>query len=255
MMFEVALLCLYALGWGLRKGSVVCAAICTPGLIPYVAERGLDTRGALRLGIIFNVPRVLLLTCLGALIGMLSYIIIDNADFLASLQSIAAAGYLTVGLFLVIYGFYMLVKALDEREFTPEQCRELHKIGLPQARFFLWVTEKMSSGKKSERFMLLWGSLLGLACIGEAALAVELAFLAGIAVSFSETIVTSALLGAAIMFFFAIGASIPVLAVMALGSKIPDKAKDRLLNNIKIVSSCFMMFIGLILILMMSMRI
>jgi sulfite exporter TauE/SafE len=222
-----------------------------------VAERNLSTRESLKLGIYFNIPRIVLLTVLGALIGILSFMLMDNAAFLESLESVAVMGYMAVGGFLVTYGFYMLVKALDQREMAVEEgrCAERHKIGLPQARFFLWITERMSSGKKSERFMLLWGSLLGLACIGEAVLAVELAFLAGFATSYTDNVTTSATLGAIIMFFFAMGASIPVMAVMGLGSRIPEKARDRMLNNIQIGSSCFMMFIGFILILMMAVRI
>ncbi|MCK4717460.1 MAG: hypothetical protein KAT70_02230, partial [Thermoplasmata archaeon] len=51
----------YAFFWGLRKGSLLCVVVCAPSLIPYVSERGGGWRRGAWMGIVFNIPRAVLL--------------------------------------------------------------------------------------------------------------------------------------------------------------------------------------------------
>jgi len=250
MMLELLFLILYAFAWGLRKGSVVCVTICAPGIIPYVAEKQGDAN-PLKLAFLFNLPRIIALTALGAVVGFFSFNLAQEPAVQDITASIGVLGYILVGFLLLAYGAYLFATGIDEYQDLKEgvctKCRDA-----PHARLF----RKLAGHKGGEDGMLLaWGGLLALACIGETLMTVELVMLSGLTAALAGSVALSTLVGGMTMFSFALGASIPVGAAMVLGSKLAKNRQAAFVNRLKLVSSIVLLIIGLGIVLLMGLRV
>jgi cytochrome c biogenesis protein CcdA len=167
------------------------------------------------------------------------------------IRDIGSVGYLLVGIFLFIYGGYTFAHGIEEAENIKEGklCERTHKEHIhPHAKFIKAIARKISKNENS--FLLAWGAILGLACMGEVIFTLETALLSGVVASLGGNYLSAMLLGASTMFMFAIGTSLPVLLVTTISAGLSAQTKkEKALNLIKIISSVIMIAIGLILIL------
>jgi sulfite exporter TauE/SafE len=241
----------YALFWGMRKGASVCVTICTPSLIPHIIEKKMSWRQGLKAGILFNLPRIIFLTAIGALIGYVSFTLIHTIEFQSIIRDIGSIGYFLVGIFLFIYGGYTFAHGIEEAENIKEGklCERTHQENIhPHAKFITAIARKISKNENS--FLLAWGAILGLVCISEVIFTLETALLSGVVAALGGNYLNAMLLGASTMFMFAIGASLPVILVTTISAGLSAQTKkEKVLNLIKIISSVMMIAIGLILIL------
>lgn len=262
MAAELALLLAYSFTWGLRKGSTICATVCAPGLIPYIAERRLDWKEGFKVGLIFNLPRILLLTAIGAIVGYVSFALLSNPDFENATVGIGIIAYFFVGILLLFYGIYTFTKAAEDRKKIKKiqsgdmkgegnQEEDLNKACYPHTRAILFFTKKFSKQKQEGFFLITWGSLLGMACIGETIIAFESALLGGVVASLGNDPFAAMLLGALVLFIFSIGAALPVILVTTTSGRFSDRIKTReILNKIQTIGSVVMIMIGLVLVFM-----
>jgi len=250
----------YSFFWGLRKGSLVCATVCAPGLIPYSAERKLTWREGLKVGLIFNLPRIILLTLIGAAIGYASFALLNEPWFHGLIGGVGILGYVVVGAILLLYGIYTFAQTIEEREDIregkpPRECRrEAEKGVMPHSRLAFWAAKKGSSARGNS-FLLIWGGVLGLACVGETIIAIEAALLGVVGATFAGTAGGAALFGASVMFVFAVGAAIPILIVTMGSGELSRRIESReKLLSIKTMSAVAMIMVGLALVLMFGVR-
>lgn len=231
---------------GLVRGSGICATICAPGLVPYIADKKRDWKYGFKAGILFNIPRVFLLTIIGAVIGYLGFKATNNDFFTEISKFFGGLGYFLIGIMILILGAIMFAKAADEREDLKKgiksNCQRVSKKNC-----------KLKEISKKRRFIfLIWGSLLGIACISEITL-LEGTFLTGIASSFARSTINAVLLGAFAMFLFGVGTSIPILILTTASGKFSEKIDTfEKLNKIKTIGSIVMIMVGLTLILKMG---
>ncbi|MEM3341099.1 MAG: hypothetical protein QW728_00235, partial [Thermoplasmata archaeon] len=112
--------------------------------------------------------------------------------------------------------------------------------------------------QQAEKQIVIWGILLGFACVGEIALLeglVASASLGALGESHALSILFSVFLGALAMFFFALGSAVPVIVVFSaagVASRYTAKKRRRIL--MLIFSSSFMVFSGLALIMYAGIR-
>ncbi len=218
-MLELAIVILTLFGYGLIRGTSTCATICAPALLPYVAMQEMNTRQAVKVGVLFNLPRVLVLTALGAVVGAASHTIFTNDAFNDSIIVTHGVAYSIIGLMLVLFGLHMLYT----RSGTDEECKPR------ETKHKKWrgrtpLLPKWAMG--GNRFVIIWGSVLSFACLLEIGLLETLAvstFLGGS----SGEVVGAALVGAGAMAAFAIGAAIPVIVLLVLANRYTDMRKPR----------------------------
>ncbi|MDG6221152.1 MAG: hypothetical protein QCI38_06855 [Candidatus Thermoplasmatota archaeon] len=242
----------YAFLWGLRKGSVLCIAICAPGLVPYISERGGGWKKGVWMAVIFSMPRTILLTLAGMLVAAAFFIMGDMTGLQGGTGLVGVIGYTALGTILALYGFYMLAKAMDERQDMKEGkvCRMDKNMGLPHGRFARWVAEK-AGGKREGVFLSIWGGVLGLACVGETLTALEMALLAIGAGAVAGSLWGAMFVGGMVMFVFSIGAAIPIMLVAAASGEMRGRMTASKLNWFKLFSSTAMIALGVVLIFLM----
>jgi hypothetical protein len=68
-MLSALMLLLYGFGWGLRRGASVCVALCVPSIMPRLVDGNKGWRSGLWTAFLYNLPRIVALTALGAAIG------------------------------------------------------------------------------------------------------------------------------------------------------------------------------------------
>ncbi len=260
---EVPLLLLSVLLLGLVRGAAVCVAVCGPGLLSYVVIKRKSPLEALRLSILFSLPRSLLLILLGALVGFLAH----GAASLSYLNSLSTTMhsivYIAFGVILTAMGFYLFAKAIDERsdfregKARPEECvadvcgrMEKAKKGKKGGLFsrILDPGNVPKRWKESCAVMLLgWG--MGLGCMAEVAI-LEGTAVSGGAALHGSTALGSAALGAAGMALFSLGLAIP-LSVLCMAAAALSKRMDTLrrLNVFKTMASAAMMILGVLIVL------
>ena len=254
---------------GMIRGSTICMIACAPGIIPYLVSKGYDRKKCLRLAIIFNLPRIFVLTVFGVIIGILAFIIANEVfkdvviPYLAKVQVV---GYGILGVFIFIYGAHMFVNSVERREDMKDNkqpqksceknCKKTKSDAISENCSMETEKKKKVSKKiqeslqnlqkKPNTLFFVWGGILSIACLGEILL-IEASMVSGTLGFVSNTVHIAALLGGLGMFLFAVGAAMPIIIVAVLSSSIKDYFNNvEKLESIKTVGSIIMIMMGLI---------
>lgn len=242
---------------GIGRGATTCALICAPGMLPYIIARKLSVWQSVRLGIIFNAPRILILTVLGALVGHVIAAVDKNIDLMHFARPLGMIGYALIGILLLAGGIWILKKGgafkmnssgtqttTEGKESSGTACVVAEKSIFHRllARLENRLSQTM---KNSSALFILLGGLMSIACLGELAL-VEMTLLTGIAVGTLGGF-APALLGALTMLFFAIGASLPVILVGAIGGGIaPRIKKQKTIQSLMDITGILLVIVGIV---------
>jgi sulfite exporter TauE/SafE len=239
MMFDVLILLAVGFGWGLRRGASVCATLCLPAIFPTIVEQKGGWKGGFKVALLFNLPRIVALTILGAVVGLAGFLLHGT---LGSLNDtwIWSVGYILVGVLMLGYGAYVYATTTNRLEDLAEgkDCGMAHpllgKLGFGTPR-----------GKAG---LLVWGTIVSLACVGETAIAVEGVIVGIIGSGSSVSAGMGALIVASAFLMFSIGAALPSLAIAAIGSSLIEKEKreERLLQLTR-VAAVIMIVVGIVL--------
>jgi len=222
------------------------------------------------LAIIFNIPRIIVLTIFGIVVGIISYVI--TQEYLKSaiepfILNIQLVGYGFLGIFILAFGAHMFVTSVESKEDIKEgkktkiSCQKECKVKskketecAPQRqRLFGLIQRKFNTlqGKPNTLF-LIWGGILSIACLGEIAL-IELSMISGSLGIASNSLFGAAFLGGSGMFFFAVGAAIPLILVSVASSSISKYIKTiEKLESIRTIGAMVMIMIGLVFIIMLA---
>jgi sulfite exporter TauE/SafE len=207
-------------------------------MVPYIIDRRYKWLYSLKLGLIFNIPRIIILTALGAIAGYLTFQY--GKMGVAWLNIPTVIGYSALGLVLVAFGILMFTKNNScVKKRMPKKCRQdvLQKM----------LTKLLQKKPDCRILFFLWGSILSIACIGE--ITIIEGFMVGGAAGFISTDIWSAIFfGSCTMFVFAIGATMPVIVVTTFSGKISERLKDATIKSIRLVGAMLMIMIGFLII-------
>lgn len=258
----------YAFLWGLRRGSVACLAVCAPALLERSARLGGGWRSGVRWALVFNAPRVGLLTLFGAAAGLIAYTALGMAgdESLSALAMVSAAAYAVAGAFLALYGMYTFAAALDEKAdiaegVGPAACpgkgcegQDRSRGPLPSpGRAGLSLLRRVSPQSRGEGMLAAWGFLLGVACLGETAVALEAALVGGAVGTLAGGAAAAALMGAGAMFLFGLGAALPVTIASGMcAAAVGETHRRTHLVNIRAAGGAAMMVVGAVLVMVFS---
>lgn len=170
---------------GVFRGITLCATVCIPGVVPHVVRSGGGPRAGMAAGIMFSLPRVLVLTALGTIAGATSFVILHGPVISSALWVSRSTAYLLIGLFFVVTGFRVM-------------CR---KKTLPQCQ--------------RTRFPFILGSALAAGCAIEVT-ALEPFFVGAVTGSAAGSLAEGALLGGGLMFAFSLGTALPSVIILTL---------------------------------------
>ena len=245
--------------WGLSRGLTTCLFLCAPGMIPLLVNERARPLRSLWLGFLLSLPRILLLTILGAGIGFVSFEVLSVAQVKGAFWWTSVVAYTVLGLLLIAVGGRLLrdhggppaqgkgrkgsARKKAMRGKGAPACRE--KAPSAWSRFWTGVAGRIypESGK-SDALFLLWGGVLSLACLAEIGLLEGVA--AGGVSGAEASAASSAGVGAALMLALSLGATIPVMAAAAAGGGLVKWVRDKKrLENIKGVFAMLMVLIGL----------
>ena len=245
--------------WGLSRGLTTCLFLCAPGMIPIIVNERARLPRSLWLGFLLSLPRILLLTGLGAAIGFVSFEALSAAPLRGAFWWTSVAAYMFLGLMLIAVGGRLLrgyggpaaqkearggsARKKARRGKGALACKE--KAPSAWSRFWTKLARRIYpvSGK-SDTLFLLWGGVLSLACLAEVGL---LEGVAAGAVSGGEvSAASSAGLGAALMLALSLGATIPIMVAAAVGGSLVERVRDRKrLEGVKGVMAMLMVLLGL----------
>jgi len=271
LIIEVELIGLLAFLYllGVVRGSSICMIACAPGIVPYLISKKYDWRKCLKLAIIFNIPRIIVLTVFGVLIGILAYLVAQellDSVIQPALLSIQAVGYGFLGIFILIFGSYMFVSSVESKEDLKEkkEFKKVCKTGCqsektrnnpsecaPKQGKILNAIQKNFKAlqAKPKTLFFVWGGILSIACLGEIVL-IELSVVSGSIGAVSTSLLNAALFGGFGMFMFAIGAAMPIIIVSVLSSSISKYFQTlEKLETIRTIGAIVMIMIGLVFII------
>ena len=242
-MFAILALVLYGFGWGLRRGASVCMALCVPAIMPKLAEGGGDWKSGARVALVYNAPRIALLTLLGAAIGATGFAARGLMDSVGLGTEIWWLGYLVAGALMLAYGAYAFARATDSLEDIAEgKC--------PEGALHPLLSKLGVASPKTDSGLLLWGAMVSIACVGETAIALEGALAGYASGAESTSALGGALIGAATFLAFAIGASLPAIVIGAASSSaLRDEERGRRLARIQQAAAGLMVAVGVVFLL------
>ena len=242
--------------WGLARGTAVCLSICVPGMLPYLAERPGGARRGLAFGAMLCAPRLLIFAALGLVWGAASFALFQTDAFERVAGWLHVGGYLALGAVIAVVGAALFLRAARDKErlrqsnpsggtaTAPSLDREGH--GSLAA---LLMRSVPAPGRGERAFVLLWGSILGFACLLEVSV-IELGLLGTVSGSVASATAAAAALGAAVMTAFATGASVPVIAASTAFAAYVDRVRtEERLVSLRVTASLMMVVIGLVLLL------
>ncbi|MGA1872708.1 MAG: sulfite exporter TauE/SafE family protein [Thermoplasmatota archaeon] len=196
---------------GLFQGFTVCNLTCGPLLFLRLAGRGRGAREGLRISLLYALPRILVLTLLGSLLGALGYTITSMGD-LSQHAWFQAVIYIVIGLVMIATGL-VFVGVLRRRE-----CD-----GTPSVRdrLIIWMMKLGPRKDRGEgRTMFGIGILISLVCFVEAsAAALIVANMLGIK---ADDIGSGFIMGALSMLNYSIGLTLPLL-LLGTGASVIGK--------------------------------
>lgn len=261
-----------SIGLGLAKGSSVCLVTCAPGIVPYLISKQYDWKKCLKLGIIFNLPRIIILTILGMILGYISYSIKEWLETVVPnvLFPIQVIAYGILGIFILILGAYMFTSSVEAKEDLKESkeekkgknnkkddnnktktcdqsttCKDI-SCEVKKSRSGFSIQQKFKDlESKPNTFFLLWGSLLSFACLGEVIIFEAAIIWTSIGV-ISNSMGQAIIFGGSAMFVLALGASIPLITIATLSSsfrKYFDNVEK--LESIRSIGGIILIILGL----------
>ncbi|MDY6966032.1 MAG: sulfite exporter TauE/SafE family protein [Halobacteriota archaeon] len=218
---------------GATRGFVVCTTTCGPVLASYVAtEYDRGWLNGLKAGLIFNLPRIALITIVGAVLGYLSNILI-SPWFEDSLASLFVFGYIIFAIYVIFLGLGMYGKTKE------------HTHGLLHRA----LTRINSHYSNKNGVLLFMGFLIGAVCLLEVSIldAVILSTASGI--FGASTGVPTMITGALTMFVFGLGSMVPLLLITIgsgeISTFIPDK---EILNKARSMMGVVLIMVGIFII-------
>lgn len=220
---------------GIFQGLTVCNLTCGPLLFLRLAGRGKGAREGLRISLLYGLPRILILTALGALLGGLGYTLTTIGD-LSEHQWFQAVVYIIIGMVMMVTGL-VFVGVLRKKECSG-------KPGLKD-RIILSMMKLGPRKEKGEgRTMFGIGILISLVCFVEAsAAALVVANLLGIE---AEDIGSGLLMGALSMLSYSIGLTAPLILLGTGASVIGKRLKNK---DARAVGGVLLIIIGVLIII------
>jgi cytochrome c biogenesis protein CcdA len=251
---------------------------CAPGIIPYLLTKNYNWRKCLQLAVIFNIPRIVLLSVLGIIVGIMGFFLKELiTSYLGQIFiPVQFIGYGLLGFFIFFFGAYMFTTGIDKREDLKEQkgIRQIKKNSAEtvdqsinknqvslnnnlqnstnickqeESKLLPYIREKfVKIQNKPTHLFLIWGGILSIACLGEI-IVIELSIISGSFGLISNNIFDAGLLGGTAMFLFAIGASLPIIIVATISVPIKTRFIDTIdkLETIRTVFGIVMIIVGL----------
>jgi len=219
-MFAIILLALYGFAWGIRRGASACLALCMPAIIPaLVREKGGWKKGFM-VALYFNLPRIFLLTLLGAVMGAGGYALITSLESFTVGGTAWSVGYAVIGCMMIVYGTYLFAtvsERLDNLADGEVDCEA--RISHPIYSRFRFAAPTTRLG------LILWGGVISIACIGETVIAVEGLMVMIFSGTTGSDPATSALIGALVFFMLALGSAFPSLVLSSFSSTLASREK------------------------------
>ncbi|MEA3559356.1 MAG: sulfite exporter TauE/SafE family protein [Candidatus Thermoplasmatota archaeon] len=216
---------------GVVQGFTFCNFSCGPLLFLRLAGRGKGVKQDLRVTLLFSMPRIVVLTFFGGILGALGYTI-DSISDVSSFPWFRAFGYLLLSLIMLSTGLVFL-GILGSRN-----CRVGHGF---KNRLLLYLLKlgPRKKGKEEGRFMLIVGTLISMVCF------VEVSGLSALVASFMGVDTVSvgggAFWGAMSLFIYSIGLSIP-LVLFATGASFIGKLMKR--SDVRAAGGMVLMLLG-----------
>ncbi len=242
-MLPVIVLALYGFAWGLRRGASACMALCVPSIIPTITRAKDGWWGGFKVALLFNIPRIVALTILGAVMGAAGYFFRSGLESFGTGSTLWVIGYAIIGLAMLGYGAYTFASATDRLADAEEGRSECSGPSHPIFSRMKFATPRSKSG------LLLWGGMVSLACIGETVLAIE-GILVGYAGGGAGDWVGGAIIGGFVLFMFALGTALPSLLLGSLGGSLAERGKDRKkIIQVERVAGALMMAFGVLLLM------
>jgi len=218
--------------WGLARGLSTCLFLCAPGMVSIMVNERAGMLRSLRLGLVLSLPRILLLTSLGAVLGLAGFEALGAVQARDAVWWISLGAYVLLGLLLVGVGLRLLGGGGGAGRSA-------------RTRFWADLAARVypESGK-SDRLFLLWGGVLSLACLAEVGLLEGVA--AGAVSGGEPSAGLSAGLGAALMFSLSLGATVPIMLAAAVSGGLVERVRSRQrLEFVKRVTAMLMVLLGL----------
>lgn len=215
---------------GLAQGGGVCSMTCGPALFTYTAtECKQGWKSGIYAGLLFNAPRILLLTIIGAALGYVSGFLLEPwVEF--SLINLYFIGYLVIGVYVTLLGvsIYWRGRAC-KRSWTQRLAERL---------------TRMTSNNAA--VLLSMGLLMGMACSLEVTLLSAL-MISAAAGMFGIAAGTSTMLtGAAAMFMFGVGSALPLIVITFAGGALSTNLRN--MDDIKSIAGIALIVIGVLMI-------
>lgn len=218
---------------GITKGSTVCTMTCGPVLASYVAtEYDKGWFNGLRAGLIFNLPRIVLITIFGAIVGYLSSLFFSSW-FEKSLVDLLFFGYAIFGVYVILLGFTMYGKTRRHSHGF------IHKL----------LTRLTDHASSKNRVLVLMGLFMGAVCL------LEVSFFDAIIISTASGIfgatagIPTMITGALAMLVFGIGSMIPLLIITMASGEISTNIQDKSLDKVRSVLGITLMVVGFYMVL------
>jgi len=252
---DLFLIVLLAFGVGLFQGSTACTALCLPALLSYFLDKGYTRKQTLQATIIFNIPRVSFFIILGVIVGYLSFELSDS-QFLDVSEYTGLVGYSIVAAIVLVLGFRLMTRALDEREdlkegkiaacCSPSRLPSLRKQKFSRIFHRDFYTDM--DGREKKMF-LVWGTFLALGCSIELSL-VETTFFSGSAGVLAENTVMAVLYGGLVMAVFGVGTALPMIVAGLASAQFRHTVSSlERLNTVKLAGAALALLMGLLLLL------
>ena len=213
---------------GFVRGASVCSAVCAPGILSYIASKKVSWKEGLRYGFIFSIPRIIILTVLGGVIGFLSFTAVSTEFFRNASTSLSSVSYFLIGGIFFILGIGVF-KNIDKK-YKCETKRRFQKTGI------------------ASQFLIL-GSAVSIGCVAGTFEGMVLTSAFSI---LGNNSVMASVLGAFAMFLFAFGLSLPIIVGSALAGRISEKIKH--FREARIVGATIMVMCGLLLMIATTIR-
>ncbi len=224
---------------GTVQGLTICNLTCGPLLILRLAGQSRGAREGLGLSMMFSLPRILILTLLGGLLGAFGYSISSLAG-LSSFPWFQAFVYIIIAFIMIATGLRFM--GIPRRR-SKDDCSGMAP-GLKN-RFLLLLTKLGPRKGKGERSSMVGlGILVSLICFVEASGAsLAVANMLGLD---SSDIGTGVFMGAMTMFSYSLGLTVPLLV---LGSGASELGRKLNRDDIRIVGGILLIGIGFLLLL------